>query len=140
MDKMLLAIFVVGVILVPSFVLAGTPSPDGAKVYIISPSAGEVVQNPVTVQFGLQGMGVAPAGVDKANTGHHHLLIDTVVPPLDKKPIPSDATHKHFGKGQTETNLTLSAGKHTLQLILGDKGHIPFSPPVISDTITITVK
>ena len=139
MGKMLLSIFVASVILVPSLVLAGTASPDGARAYIISPSAGEVVQNPVTVKFGLQGMGVAPAGVDKANTGHHHLLIDTVVPPLDK-PIPSDATHKHFGKGQTETDLTLSAGKHTLQLILGDKGHIPFSPPVISDKIAITVK
>ena len=139
MGKLLLSIGIGIVFLVPSHVFAGTASPAEANVYIISPSNGEVVQNPVNVKFGLQGMGVAPAGVDKANTGLHHLLIDTTVPSLDK-PIPSDATHKHFGKGQTETNLTLSAGKHTLQLILGDKGHIPFSPPVISDTITITVK
>ena len=139
MSKMSLSIFVVSVILVPSLALAGTSSPDGANVYIISPSNGEVVQNPVTVKFGLQGMGVAPSGVDKANTGHHHLLIDTVVPPLDK-PVPHDATHRHFGKGQTETNLTLSAGKHTLRLILGDKGHIPFTPSVVSKKVTITVK
>lgn len=139
MGKMLFSLVVMVVMLLPSLALGGTASPDGANLYIISPSAGEVVQNPVTVKFGLQVMGVAPAGVDKPNTGHHHLLIDTAVPSLDK-PIPSDATHKHFGKGQTETSLMLSAGKHTLQLILGDKGHIPFSPPVISDKITITVK
>lgn len=139
MSKMLLSIFAACVILVPSLAVAGTPSPNGAKVYIISPSAGEVVQKPVTVKFGLQGMGVAPAGVDKANTGHHHLIIDKPLPPLDKL-IPKDAHHRHFGGGQTETTIELKAGKHTLQLILGDKGHIPFSPPVISDKITITVK
>ena len=139
MGKLLLSICIGIVFLVPSHVFAGTASPAGANVYIISPSNGEVVQNPVNVKFGLQGMGVAPAGVDKANTGHHHLLIDTDVPALDK-PIPSDATHKHIGKGQTETNLTLSAGKHTLRLILGDKGHVPFAPPVVSKKVTIRVK
>ena len=139
MGKLLLSICIGIVFLVPSHVFAGTASPVGANVYIISPSNGEVVQNPVNVKFGLQGMGVAPAGVDKANTGHHHLLIDTDVPALDK-PIPSDATHKHFGKGQTETNLTLSAGKHTLRLSLGDKGHVPFAPPVVSKKVTIRVK
>jgi len=118
MVKLLLSICIGIVFLVPSQVFAGTASPAGANVYIISPSNGEVVQNPVNVKFGLQGMGVAPAGVDKA----------------------SDATHKHFGKGQTETNLTLSAGKHTLRLILGDKGHVPFAPPVVSKKVVITVK
>jgi len=139
MGRILFSLVVVSVMLFPSLVLGGTVAPNEAQVYIISPSAGELVQSPVTVKFGLQGMGVAPAGVDKPNTGHHHLLIDTAVPSLDK-PIPSDSAHKHFGKGQTETTLTLSAGKHSLQLILGDKGHIPFSPPVISDKITIVVK
>ena len=139
MSKTVAVMCIMGIVFIASLGLAGTPSPDGAKVYIISPSDGDTVQNPVTVQFGLRGMGVAPAGVDKANTGHHHLLIDAALPALDK-PIPSNDTHKHFGKGQTETQLTLSPGKHTLRLVLGDKGHIPFSPPVISDTITITVK
>jgi hypothetical protein len=84
-------------------------------------------------------MGVAPAGVDKANTGHHHLLIDTDVPPLEA-PIPSDANHKHFGGGQTEVTLELPPGRHTLQLLLGDKMHIPHDPPVLSRKITIIVK
>ena len=120
--------------------LAGTPSPEGAEVYIISPADGAVVSSPVTVKFGLKGMGVAPSGVDHANTGHHHLLIDvSELPDLDK-PIPSDAQHIHFGGGQTETTIDLAPGKHTLQLLLGDKAHIPHNPPVISKKITITVK
>lgn len=139
MSKMMMLIFVASAMLIPSLVLAVTASPDGAAVYIISPSSGEIVQNPVTIKFGLQGMGVAPAGVDKANTGHHHLLIDRPVPRLDKL-IPKDAHHRHFGGGQTETTIELSPGQHTLRLILGDKGHIPFAPPVVSDTIVITVK
>lgn len=120
-------------------VQAQTPSPSGAEVYFISPHDGETVSSPVTVRFGLKNMGVAPAGVDAPNTGHHHLLIDTGLPPLDK-PIPSDDHHKHFGKGQTETNLELAPGKHTLQLLLGDFAHTPHSPPVMSKQITITVK
>ena len=87
----------------------------------------------------MKNMGVAPAGVKVPNTGHHHLLIDTGLPPLDK-PIPSDDHHRHFGKGQTETSLKLAPGKHTLQLLLGDYAHVPFSPPVMSKRITITVK
>ncbi len=133
-------------VLVSSFVIlsstafARTPSPEAARVYIISPSTGEAVGHLATVKFGLQGMGIAPAGVDKKNTGHHHLLIDLKgLPPLNK-PIPSDKHHKHFGKGQTETTLELSPGKHTLQLILGDKAHLPFDPPVISEKITIWVR
>lgn len=116
-----------------------TPAPSDAEVYIISPQDGDTVTSPVTVRFGLRGMGVAPAGVDKPDTGHHHLLIDTGPPPLDA-PIPADDNHKHFGGGQTETILELTPGKHTLQLIMGDKLHIPHEPPVMSRKITITVK
>lgn len=126
--------------LITGAALARTPAPKDARAYIISPADGDVVTNPVTIKFGLQGMGVAPAGVDRANTGHHHLLIDVERrPPLDKA-IPSNATHKHFGGGQTETSIELAPGSHTLQLILGDKDHIPHQPPVISETISITVK
>ncbi len=116
-----------------------TPAAQGAELYIISPADNATVTGPVTVRFGLKGMGVAPAGIQLADTGHHHLLVDTDVPPLDK-PIPADANHVHFGKGQTETTLTLAPGKHTLQLILGDHLHIPHQPAVVSQKITITVK
>ena len=119
--------------------LARTPAPAGAEAQIISPADGDTVTSPVTVQFGLKGMGVAPAGVDKPNTGHHHLLIDTDLPDLNA-PIPNDANHKHFGGGQTETTIELAPGKHTLQLILGDKLHVAHEPPVMSRKITIEVK
>tara|TARA_B100000686_G_C16194842_1_gene667640 strand:- start:52 stop:477 length:426 start_codon:yes stop_codon:yes gene_type:complete len=122
----------------PSF--ARTISPDGAQVYIISPADGEVTVSPVTIKFGLKGMGVAPAGIDKPNTGHHHLLIDVVNNPSLDKPLPSNENHKHFGGGQTEITVDLSPGKHTLQLILGDKNHIPHNPPVMSEITTIIVK
>ncbi|UCD69528.1 MAG: DUF4399 domain-containing protein [Betaproteobacteria bacterium] len=119
--------------------VARTPAPSDAEVYIISPRDGDTVTSPVTVKFGLKGMGVAPAGIDKPDTGHHHLLIDTGLPALDA-PIPADAHHRHFGGGQTETAIELTPGKHTLQLILGDKLHIPHEPPMMSRKITITVK
>jgi len=121
-------------------VLARTPSPEGARVYIVSPPDGAVVSSPVTVQFGLQGMGVAPAGVDVANTGHHHLLIDLDEAPALDQPLPNDAHHRHFGGGQTEATIELPPGKHTLQLIMGDRSHVPHDPPVISDRVTITVE
>jgi Domain of unknown function (DUF4399) len=117
---------------------AQTPS-SKVRLYFISPQDGEAVSSPFTVRFGLSGMGVAPAGVEKENTGHHHLLIDTDLPKMDE-PIPSDAKHLHFGGGQTETSLTLPPGQHTLQLLLGNWTHVPFNPPVVSDKITITVK
>jgi hypothetical protein len=116
-----------------------TSAPDGASVYIVSPGHGEVVTTPVKVVFGLSGMGVAPAGIDKAKTGHHHLLIDTAVPDLDK-PIPADDNHRHFGGGQTEVVIKLTPGKHTLQLLLADFTHTPHKPPVMSEQITIMVK
>jgi len=121
-------------------VMARTPAPEGARVYFISPSDGETVTSPVTVRFGLEGMGVAPAGVDKAGTGHHHLLIDLDEPVDLDKPLPSDDHHRHFGGGQTQVSLDLPPGAHTLQLIMGDMAHIPHDPPVMSEKITITVK
>jgi len=117
-----------------------TPSPAGAEVYIISPKDGATVHNPVLVQFGVKGMGIAPAGVKYDNTGHHHLLIDTDPPSDQSTPLPATDKIVHFGKGQTETTLNLTPGKHTLQLLFADANHIPHSPPVISKKITITVK
>ena len=117
-----------------------TPSPAGAEVYIISPKDGAIVHNPVRVQFGLKGMGVAPAGMKFDNTGHHHLLIDTDPPADQSTPLPATDKIVHFGKGQTETTLTLSPGKHTLQLLFADYQHIPHSPAVMSKKITITVQ
>ena len=117
-----------------------TAAPAGAEVYIISPKDGAIIHNPVRVQFGLKGMGVAPAGMKFDNTGHHHLLIDTDPPADQSTPLPATDKIVHFGKGQTETTLNLSPGKHTLQLLLADYQHIPHSPPVISKKITITVK
>jgi len=113
-------------------------SPPGAKVYFVSPLNGAYVPLTFTVRFGLIGMGIAPAGVEKANSGHHHLLVDTTLPSMDE-PIPSDENHLHFGAGQTEATLTLPRGKHTLQLLLGDANHIPHSPPVYSAPITVYV-
>jgi hypothetical protein len=116
-----------------------TPSPPGAEVYIISPKDGAKVSGPVVVRFGLRGMGIAPAGIKFENTGHHHLLIDTDAPADMSQPLPATDKVVHFGKGQTETTLTLPPGKHTLQLLLADQNHIPHNPPVISKKITITV-
>jgi len=118
-----------------------TAAPAGAEVYIISPADGAKVSNPVVVRFGLKGMGVAPAGIKLDNTGHHHLLIDTDLPEDMSKPLPVvENKVVHYGKGQTETSLTLPAGKHTLQLVVGDYLHIPFDPPLVSKKITVTVK
>ena len=117
-----------------------TKSVDGAKVYIISPKDGETVSSPVTVLFGLKGMGIAPAGVNQANTGHHHLLVDVDQMPDVNVPLPNNEHIRHFGGGQTEAELTLPPGKHTLQLILADYLHIQFDRPVTSQKITITVK
>ncbi len=119
--------------------LPRTPSPPGARLYFISPQDGEAVAGAVTVRFGLTGMGVAPAGVAAAATGHHHLIVDAALPPLNL-PIPKDAVHLHYGTGHTETVLALAPGPHTLQLVLGDANHIPHEPPVVSAAIRITVK
>ncbi len=118
---------------------AHEPSVAGAEVYIISPADGAVISGPVTIRFGLKGMGVAPAGVERAATGHHHLIIDAGLPSFDQ-PIPADDHYRHFGGGQTEVILDLPPGEHNLQLILGDHAHIPHDPPMVSDKIVITVK
>jgi hypothetical protein len=117
-----------------------TPSPPGAEVYIVSPKDGAKIKGPVTVVFGLKGMGIAPAGIKFDNTGHHHLLIDTDPPADLSLPMPANEKNVHFGKGQTETTLTLPPGKHTLQLVLADSLHTPHEPAVISKKITITVE
>ena len=121
-------------------VFAETPSRPGAAAYIISPADGATVSNPVTVRFGLRGMGVAPAGVERPDAGHHHLLIDLDTLPPAGVPMPMDDKHRHFGGGQTEVTLELAPGKHTLQLLLGDHMHVPHNPPVVSERISITVE
>jgi hypothetical protein len=114
------------------------PSPAGAKVYLVYPRNGGVVPPETVVRFGLSGMGVAPAGVEKANTGHHHLLIDTPLPAMDE-PIPNDFNHLHFGAGQTEAKVKLPLGTHTLQLLLADENHVPHDPPVMSQPVKVLV-
>jgi hypothetical protein len=116
-----------------------TPAPEGAQVYLISPTDGATVTSPLTVRFGLVGMGVAPAGVRNPLAGHHHLIIDAPTPAANAA-IPKDEQHRHFGGGQTEVELELASGSHTLQLVLGDHIHVPHNPPVASATITITVE
>lgn len=124
-----------------------TTAPDGAEVYFIGLEDGATVTSPLTVRFGLRGMGVAPAGTEKENTGHHHLLLNR--PPLGEGEfgadefavaLPSDDNHRHFGGGQTEVTLDLPPGEHTLQLVLGDWGHVPHDPPVTTGVIKITVE
>jgi hypothetical protein len=119
--------------------LERTPAPAGAKAYIISPADGETVSSPVTVLFGLSGMGVAPAGIEKENTGHHHLIINAELPPMDEG-IPADDNYRHYGGGQTQVTLELPAGQHTLQMLVGDHNHVPHDPPIMSEKITITVQ
>jgi hypothetical protein len=125
-----------------SALAAGLPrstAPAEARAYIISPQDAATVSSPVTVRFGLSGMGIAPAGVAMAGTGHYHLLIDVELPSLDQ-PVPADAHHLHFGKGQTEAVVTLAPGKHRLQMLLADHLHFPHEPPVMSEPVTITVR
>jgi hypothetical protein len=114
------------------------PSAANAKVYFASPTDGAYVSRKLTIRFGLVNMGVAPAGIEKANTGHHHLMVDAPLPPLDQ-PIPNDFNHLHFGAGQTEAQITLPLGQHTLQLLLGDENHVAHEPPVYSKPIRVTV-
>lgn len=152
MRRSFLASVVSGSLLVATVALANvfgssaqageTPSSPDAQVYFIGIEDGATLSGPVTIVFGLKGMGVAPAGTDKAGTGHHHLLVDTDLPSgedLDYS-LPSDENHRHFGGGQTQMELELGAGSHTLQLLLADQNHIPHNPPVFSDKITITVE
>lgn len=116
-----------------------TPSPDGAAVYFITPASGATLSNPISIEFGINGMDVVKAGDNQANSGHHHLLIDTDLPALGF-PIPKDDHNIHFGDGSTATEITLEPGEHTLQLLLGDYLHIPHNPPVVSIPVMITVE
>jgi hypothetical protein len=124
-----------------------TPAPEGAGVYFVNLENGSTVSGPVTVIFGLEGMGVAPAGTEREHTGHHHIFLNR--PPLGEGEegaeellygIPADDNHIHFGGGQTQVTLELEPGEHTLQLVLGDLNHVPHVPPVASEQITITVE
>jgi hypothetical protein len=133
-------LFLFGFLVSPMHANEKSKAADNANVYIISPADSETVTNPVKIVFGLEVMGVAPAGIEFTNTGHHHLLID-VVELLDiNLPIPSDDNHKHFGKGQTEAVIELEPGEHTIQLIFGDHMHIPHDPVVVSKKIKINVE
>ena len=119
--------------------LPRTPSPEGARVFFISPTDGDTVTNPVHIVFGIEGMEVAPAGTDAPHSGHHHILIDAELPDLTM-PIPASDNYVHFGDGRTETEITLEPGEHTLQMLLGDHLHIPHDPPVMSEKITVFVE
>ena len=119
--------------------VAREPAPPGARAYIVWPKNGQTIAGgKFWLRMGLKGAGVAPAGIQKEGTGHHHVLIDTELPPMDE-PIPNNQTHLHFGAGQTEARIELPPGQHTLQLLLGDAEHVPHDPPVMSDRITIIV-
>ena len=137
--------FILGVacsaLAVAAFAQPRAAAPAGAKVYFISPKNGSTLQNPVVVKFGLKGMTIAPAGTQAANSGHHHLLVDTDLSELNlSAPLPATDKVLHFGKGQTETTLTLPPGKHTLELVFADYEHMSFDPPLHSKKITITVQ
>jgi hypothetical protein len=132
-----------GICLLAAFAMAADRMAPGAgaEVYFISPQDGATVGSPVTIRFGLKGMGIAPAGIKFDNTGHHHLLVDTDISEVAlDAPMPATDKIVHFGKGQTETTLTLAPGKHTLQLVFADYLHTSFDPPLHSKKITITVK
>jgi hypothetical protein len=138
--KMMVAASAMMIMLTPWAVAARTPAPKNAELYIVWPPDHAVIKGgKFWIRMGLRNMGVSPKGVDKSNVGHHHLLIDTDLPALDQQ-IPSDRNHLHFGAGETEARIELPPGQHTLQLLLGDKDHVPHDPPVYSKKITITVR
>ena len=141
MIKQVATLLIAIAIVVGPAMAGNTPAPQDVYLYIGWPNNGEVLpaNKPFRVWFGLRNMGVAPKGANVPDTGHHHLLIDTDLPPPDEE-IPSDRNHIHFGAGETETTLELPPGKHTLQLLMGDSKHIPHNPPIYSKKITITVK
>ncbi len=139
-QRALLAAVGIAALTTTAIALERTPAPEGAAVAIIMPADRAVVSSPVTVYFGLSGMGVAPAGVEWDNTGHHHLLIDVDALPDMDAPLPADDNHRHFGGGQTQATIELEPGEHTLQLLLADWQHLPHDPPVLSEQITITVE
>ncbi|NUU37978.1 DUF4399 domain-containing protein [Pseudomonas sp. C2B4] len=137
MSRAVLAGLMMGVSVLAS---AATPAPKGAEVSIVSPKDGGTVPQTFMVKFAVENIALAPAGDATKNTGHHHLLIDVDELPAAGQTIPVDANHVHFGKAQTQAEVTLTPGKHTLQLILGDKNHTVFDPPIVSEKITVNVK
>eukprot|EP01030_Chromulinospumella_sphaerica_P014352 gene14352-14144_t len=137
MSRAALAGLLMGVSVLAS---AATPAPKGAEVSIVSPKDSATVPQTFVVKFAVENIALAPAGDVTKNTGHHHLLIDVDKLPAAGQPIPNDANHLHFGKAQTQAEVTLPPGKHTLQLELGDSGHMPFDPPIVSEKITVNVK
>ena len=136
----LTVVFVLTALPGASYGIEPSPAPEGAEVYFISPTNGAHLPRTFTVRFGLHGAGIAPAGIDVPNTGHHHLLINADPTPDLSLPLPTSDQVRHFGKGQTETEIELEPGSYTLQLILGNYLHIPHHPPVTSGTITVTVE
>jgi hypothetical protein len=118
----------------------GKLAPKDALLYFVWPQNGATIKGGFWCRFGLRNMGVTHAGDDFQNTGHHHLLIDVSEALDPNEPIPQDKSHLHFGSGQTETRIELAPGKHTLQLVLGDAKHYPFSPPIVSDKISVRIK
>ncbi len=121
-----------------SLSLPRSESPEGARVFFISPADGDTVESPVFIEFGIEGMTVVPAGTAHEHSGHHHLIINAELPRADM-PIPANDNYIHFGDGSTSTSIELPPGEHSLQLLLGDHLHIPHNPPVSSERITITV-
>ncbi len=126
--------------LIPGLAVAGdSPAPDNGRAYFIWPRDGATIKGgKFWIRFGLRNMGVAPAGVKKKFTGHHHLIINGQLPPFDEE-IPADKNHVHYGKGYSEGRVALAPGKHTLQLLFADYEHIPHNPPVFSKKITVYV-
>jgi len=129
-----------GLLMGVSVLANATPAPKGAEVSIVSPKDGATVPQTVVVKFAVENVALAPAGNTTKNTGHHHLLIDVDELPAAGSPIPKDANHMHFGNAQTQAEVTLTPGEHTLQLELGDSNHMPFDPPIVSEKITVNVK
>ncbi|WP_372893975.1 DUF4399 domain-containing protein [Rhodosalinus sp.] len=141
MKPWIAAAFAAGVAVTPALAQERTSAPETAEVYIVSPTDGATVASPVTVRFGLSGMGVAPAGVEREVTGHHHLIVNVAPEDVDMaQAVPSDDQHLHFGGGQTEATLDLPPGEHRLWLLLGDAFHVPHDPPVMSEPIRVTVE
>jgi hypothetical protein len=139
--KLCAAVFATCALAAGTAIAGQVPSPAGAEAYIVSPKNGDVVEGPVTIVFGLRGMGIAPALVEWPNTGHHHVIVDAGVP-NGAKPIPKNdgKNNFHFGGGQTEGTIKLAPGTHTLRLVFADHQHYTHNPPVVSQPITITVK
>lgn len=139
MSKSILAAMFMAILWTGMAIAGPSPAPEGAKAYIVWPHDGTVIKGgKLWVRMGLREAGVAPAGIEFPYSGHHHLVIDSDLPPFDEE-IPNDKNHLHFGSGQTEVRLELPPGKHTLQMLLGDHNHVPHNPPIHSEKITIEV-